>query len=113
MEKTEQAVEKEVNLEKENDMVIRLKKPINFEGKSHDKIDLSGLHEIKASDMMAVNRRLSRNGNSETNQEFTLEYAINIAQIATGLPLEFFDQLPPFAALAIKGRVMSFLFMQE
>ncbi len=113
MDKTEQAVEKEVNLEKGDDLVIPLKKPINFEGKSHDKIDLNGLHEIKASDMMAVNRRLSRNGNSETNQEFTLEYALNIAQIATRLPIEFFDQLPPYAALAIKGRVMGFLFTQE
>ncbi len=81
MDKTEQAVEKEVNLEKGDDLVIPLKKPINFEGKSHDKIDLNGLHEIKASDMMAVNRRLSRNGNSETNQEFTLEYALNIAHV--------------------------------
>lgn len=113
MEKTEQEVEKEVNLEKEDDMVIRLKKPVNFEGELYDKIDLNGLHEIKASDMMAVNRRLSRNGNSETNQEFTLEYALNIAQIATRLPIEFFDQLPPYAALAIKGRVMGFLFTQE
>ena len=113
MDKTEQAVEKEVNLEKEDDLIIRLKKPVNFEGESHDKIDLSGLSEIKASDMVMINRRLSRNGNAETNQEFTLEYALNMANVATGLPLEFFDQLPPYAAMAVKNRVIGFLFRQE
>ncbi len=113
MEKTEQAVEKEVNLEKEDDLIIRLKKPVNFEGESYDKIDLNGLHEIKASDMVSINRRLSRSGNIDTNQEFTLEYALNMANVATGLPIEFFDQIPPYAAMAVKNHVTGFLFRRE
>ncbi len=113
MEKTEQEVKKEANPENEDDMVIRLKKPINFEGESYDKIDLNGLNEIKASDMVSINRRLSRNGNAEANQEFSLEYALNMANLATGLPLEFFNELPPYAAMAVKSRVTSFLFRPE
>lgn len=113
MDKTEQAVEKEVNMEKEDDLVISLKKPISFERESYDKIDLNGLHEIKASDMVSINRRLSRNGNIDTNQEFTLEYALNMANVATGMPVEFFDLLPPYAAMEVKRRVADFLFRRE
>ncbi len=108
----EKTMEKDMVVEKKDDLVIELKTPVQFEGKSYEKIDLTGLHNIKAADMIAVNRRLTRSGNVETNQEFTLEYAVNIANMATGLPLEFFDQIPPYAALAIKNRVISFLFIQ-
>lgn len=92
--------------------VIRLKKPVKFEGETYDRIDLTGLHDIKAADMVEINRRMTRSGNVDSSPELSLEYALNMANLATGLPLEFFDQLPPYAAMAIKGRVTSFLFGQ-
>lgn len=97
----------------EDSMIIMLKKPIDFEGKHYDKIDLNGLYEIKAADMVMVNRRLSRNGNVDVTQETTLEYALNLANVATGLPLELFEQLPPYAAMAIRKCVTGFLYRQE
>ena len=93
--------------------VIQLKNPITFEGTKYTKIDLTGLENIKAADMVSINRRMARNGNIDINPELTLEYALNMANIATGLPLEFFDQLPPHAAMAIKGRVTNFLYGRE
>lgn len=93
--------------------VIPLKKPIKFEGETYDRIDLTGLHNIKAADMVAINRRMTRSGNVSSSQELTLEYALNMANLATGLPLEFFDQLPPYAAMAIKESVIVFLYRQE
>ncbi len=96
----------------ENLWVIELKNPIRFEGQTYNKIDLNGLHEIKAADMIAINRRMSRNGNIDQTQEVTLEYALNMANLVTGLPLEFFDQLPPNVAMAVRGRVINFLFRQ-
>ncbi len=89
--------------------IISLRNPIDYEGERHDRIDLSGLHEIKAADMITVNRRLTRSGNIDSSQEISLEYALHMAHIATGMPFEFFEQLPPYAALAVKGRVISFL----
>ncbi len=97
----------------DNDMVVMLKKPIEFEGERYDRIDLAGLHDVRAADMVAINRRMARNGNTDVNPELSLEYALNMANIATGLPLEFFDQLPPYAALAVRNRVTGFLFRQE
>lgn len=96
----------------DDELVVSLKKPIRFEGDVYEKIDLSGLHDIKAADMIAINRRMTRSGNVDATQELTLEYALNMANAATGLPLEFFEQLPPYAALAIRGRVTGFLFSQ-
>lgn len=101
------------NGEVEDFLVIPLKTRIRFEGETYDRIDLTGLYDIKAADMVAVNRRMTRSGNVDSTQELTLEYALNMANLATGLPLEFFDQLPPYAAMAIKTRVTSFLFRQE
>lgn len=90
--------------------VIPLKKPVKFEGETYDRIDLTGLHDINTADMVAINRRMTRSGNVDPSQELSLEYALNMANLATGLPLEFFGPLPPYAAMAIKGRVTSFLF---
>lgn len=97
----------------ESDLVIKLKNPITFEGKQYNQIDLTKLHDIKAADMINVNRMLARRGNTASTQELTLEYALHMANIVTGLPIEFFEQLPPYAALAIRGRVTGFLFGWE
>ena len=52
---------------------VSLKKPYMFEGKSYNVIDLSGLQDTKAADMIAVNRLLNRKGNVDFLQEMTLE----------------------------------------
>ena len=106
MEKTEvNAVGKEESVAKEaveNDLVIPLKKPIRFEGQQYDKIDLNGLNDIRAKDMIEINRLMTKAGNINSTQELTLEYALYMANIVTGLPLEFFEQLPPHESLDIK-----------
>lgn len=113
MEKDEKNMAKNtLAAEAESDLVIKLKKPITFEEEQYDKIDLTKLDEVKAADMVAINRRLTRSGNVDTSQEVSLEYALHMANIATGLPLEFFDQLPPYAAIAVRRKVIDFLFGQ-
>lgn len=113
-------MEKEVNNMDEgtikiadNDLVVTLRKPINFEGERYDKIDLNGLHDIKAADMVAINRRMTRTGNADVNPELSLEYALNVANITAGLPIELLDQLPPYEALAIRRHVTDFFFKPE
>lgn len=96
----------------ENYWIVKLKKPLTFEGNVYNEINLTGMEDIKAADMVAISRRMSRNGNIAVTPEVTLEYALNMANLAAGLPLEFFDQLPPYAAIAIKERVVSFLYGQ-
>lgn len=114
MEKEDKNVSESIlGTEDDDSMIVRLKKPIDFEGKRYEKVDLRGLHDIKAADMITVNRRLSRNGNIDVTQENTLEYALNLANVATGIPLEFFEQLPPYTAMAIRNCVAGFLYRRE
>ena len=114
MEKEDKKVNQNTIASHKNEVLrLKLNTTVKIEREHDDSIDLTGLHEIKAADMVAVNRRLTRSGNIDASQEISLEYALNIAHVATGIPLEFFDQLPPYAALEIRGRVTGFLFGRE
>lgn len=98
---------------KDGKYIIQLKEPITFEGKKYDKIDLTGLDDITAKDMIAVNRRLSDSGNTDVLQENSLEYALNLAAVAAELPIEFFEQLKPSVAIKVKRCVMGFIYGRE
>ena len=117
MEKTDKNMKEMEQLEEKmkeegKDLYInRLKNPVTFEGKEYDKIDLTGLEDIRAADMIAVNRRLSGMG-SDTFQENTMEYALYLAAEAASLPVEFFLQLKANIAMRVKSCVMLFLFRQ-
>lgn len=100
---------KEVN--EEESLLIKFSKPFRFEGKEYTEIDLSGLEDISAADMIAVNKLMSRGGSGiDVMPEVSLEYALNLAARATKQPVEFFIALPAKEALKIKNRVMGFLF---
>ena len=100
MENTEVILSENNDIE-DGSLMITLKKPINFEGTQYTKIDLSGLENITATDMVEVNRLLNRRGNVDFLQEMTLEYALNLAARASGLPVEFLMQLSPWAAMQV------------
>lgn len=94
-------------------MVITFKKPYKFEGKEYTEIDLSGLDDLQASDMIAVNKymqRTSGGGSIDVMPEVSMEYACVFASKAAKLPIEFFTGLPPREAMKVKNRVMGFLF---
>jgi hypothetical protein len=104
------------DVEDEDDgYVIKLKKPYKFEGKEYTEIDLSGLEDISARDMIAVNKYMDRNGGTGLSvmPEVSLEYACNLAARAAQLPVEFFLGLPGYVSMKVKNRVMGFLFGAE
>lgn len=96
-------------------MVIKFKKPYKFEGKEYTEVDLSGLDELQASDMIAVNKYMQRTsgGIIDVMPEVSMEYACVLASKAAKLPIEFFTSLPPREAMKVKNRVMGFLFGSE
>ena len=46
----------------ENEYTVVFNKPYTFEGETYDKIDLSGLDNLTAADMIAANKILDRTG---------------------------------------------------
>ena len=96
-------------------MVIKFKKPYKFEDKEYTELDLSGLDDLTASDMIATNKYMQRTsgGGIDVMPEVSLEYACVLASKAAKLPIEFFTSLPPREAMRVKNRVMGFLFGAE
>lgn len=90
--------------------MIRFDPSVYFEGKEYDGIDLSCLEDVTAMDMISVSRKLSSAGNSDFMQENSMEYALNLAARASGLPVEFFEQLKMPHAMKVKRCVAAFLY---
>lgn len=90
--------------------VIHFNPPVSFESMEYDRIDLSCLEDVTAMDMIAVSRKLSSIGNSDFMQENSMEYALNLAARAAGLPVEFFEQLKMSHAMKVKRCVAAFLY---
>lgn len=98
----------EINKREVNEMKLKLSKEYDFEGQKISEIDLSGLDNLTAADMIQANKVLTNNGTVSVLPETTLEYDLIIAAGALKMPIEFFKQLKPKDAMALKNRVTSF-----
>ena len=97
--------------DEDESLVIKLKKPYQFEGKEYTEIDLSGLEELTAADMIARENQYDRKSPGiNVMPEVKVGYAVMMAARAAKLPVEFFNGLPPKEAMKVKNRVMGFLF---
>lgn len=94
----------------ENEYVVVFNKPYYFEDKEYTKVDLRGLDNLTASDMIAANKVLDRTGSFTFLPEMSLEYACIIAAKAANLPVEFFKGLHPKEAVKVKNRVTAFFY---
>ena len=109
----EKILNEEKEIVEENPYLVKFKKPYTFEGTVYKDIDLSGLEELKAGDMIAVNKTIERGGTVNVLPEMSLEYACLISAKATRMPVEFFKALPPKEALKVKNRVTNFLYGED
>ena len=97
--------------DEDESLVIKLKKPYQFGGKEYTEIDLSGLEELTAADMIALENQYDRKSPGiNVMPEVKVGYAVMMAARAAKLPVEFFNGLPPKEAMKVKNRVMGFLF---
>lgn len=92
--------------------IVTFGKPYYFEGKEYESIDLSGLDNLTAENMIAADKYLTSSGVFTPMPEMNLEYALFIASTATGLPVEFFRNLPPKDAIKVKNRVTNFFYAE-
>lgn len=96
----------------ESDTYVKFHKSYVFEDDDvYDGIDLSGLEKLTAKDLGDIEKRYYRSGITSFNPENTVTYAKFAAQKATGLPIEFFEQLPAKDMIDVKKAVVNFLFV--
>lgn len=93
----------------EEDLIVRFKKPYIFEGTSYSEVDLSGLENLRGRDVIEACRKYSRNGNVSVAPQIEIPYTTDIAVRATGLPVEFFENMPANKILKIHQKVLGFL----
>lgn len=100
-------------VEKEPDTLVKFPKPYTFEGITYTEIDLSGLDNLTSEDMIAAEKFLNRSGLITPMPEVSAEYTCFIAAKASGMPVEFFRQLPPKAMIRVKNKVTGFFYGEE
>lgn len=97
--------------EGDDSLYVKFDRPFLFEGEETIRgIDLSGLENLNTMDLVEVEKKYYRQGVASVNPEFTVAYAKFIAQRATGMPVELFDQLPGKEMMKVKKTVVNFFF---
>lgn len=96
--------------EKENNLILRFAKPYTFEEETCTEVDLSGLENITAADLIAAKKQMSKGGSVDMIPEMSLEHATILASRVTGKPIEFFTRLPAREAIKLKNIVSGFIF---
>jgi len=96
--------------EEETTFVIQFKRPYRFEGKEYTEVDLSGLEDMTAADLTAVETQYGKRHPGSAMPELKTEYALMMAARAAKQPIEFFYGLPMREALKVKNGITGFLF---
>lgn len=99
--------------DEENYLKITFSKPYNFEGEVFKGVDLSGLEDIKGRQLTAIEKAFGKVGVVSSMPETTSTYAKIAAAAATGLPAEFFEDLPGKEIRKIKTAVTRFFYDED
>lgn len=111
MEENKKLATKEETVTSENENLLVLQKPLDYEGKHYTEIDLSKLGDLKTSDLIKARKLMNQNGASlEMFPERSQEFACIMAHLGTGLPIELFQELSIPDGMTLKGMVINFLY---
>lgn len=97
----------------EDELIITFQKPFDFEGETFRELDLHGLEDLRGRDLTAIEKAFNKTGVSSFVPESTTTYAKIVATKVTGLPAEFFEDLPVGEIEKIKNAVVGFFYKDE
>lgn len=103
----------ENNITTENSKIVKLKTPIEFDGKTVSEIDFSGLDKLTGKDLRELDRLFRNLGGSKSRNTKELDslYLQLVASRGSGLPLEFFDALSIKDATLVEVITRNFLIL--
>lgn len=93
--------------------ILKLSKTYNFEGEEINTVDLNGLDNITADQMILAQKMITRSGNTTALLETNIEYCLILASFGSGRPIEFFKQLNAKDVVKVKNKVTGFFFTEE
>ncbi len=95
------------------DFTVKLSKTYEFEGARISEIDLSGLENLTAEDVIKAQQSLTIQQYVTAQPETDPKYCLLMAAYATQLPSEFFYKLSAKDTSKLKLRVSSYFFDSE
>ena len=99
--------------DEEDELIVKFRKPFNFEGETYKELDLHGLEDMSGRDLTAIEKAFNKTGVTSFVPESTTTYAKIVATRVTRLPAEFFEDLPAGEIEKIKNAVVGFLYKDE
>lgn len=91
-----------------NRLTVDFTRKYEFDGKTYDSIDLSGLVDLTTEDLELFDRVLIRLDHRPQNKFNDTTYAKHVAMKVTKLPVEFFNQLGLRDMLIVVGVIHSY-----
>jgi hypothetical protein len=99
--------------EEGDELIVKYRKPYTFEGEVYNELDLHGLEDLTGRDLTAIEKSFNKTGVSSFVPESTTTFAKIVATRVTGLPAEYFEDLPAGEVEKIKNAVVGFLYKDE
>ena len=97
----------------DDELIIKFRKPYVFDRETFTELDLHGLEDLRGRDLTAIEKAFNKTGVSSFVPESTTTYAKIVATKVTGLPAEFFEDLPVGEVEKIKNAVVGFFYKDE
>lgn len=93
-----------------SDYLIKFSGTYRFEGQEYREIDLAGLEDLTAADLIEADKAFIASGQVAALNEMSLGYACIIAAKVSAKPVEFFQGLPAKDAISVKSVVTNFFY---
>ena len=98
--------------DQEESLILKFRRPYQFEGQEYTELDLSGLENVTAGTLENIGKIMAKKspGLNPATIEMEMGYCELLAARVTGKPLEFFQRLPGRDAIALKSKIVGFLY---
>lgn len=94
-----------------DELVLKLEKPFDFEGEHIETADLRGLRDLNGRQMINMTNYLVRIGSPISSRpEISVEFALLAAATVMGKPMEIMDKFGARDVIRIKNRVSGFFY---
>lgn len=93
--------------------VVKFSRSYSFEGESYSEVDLAGMDDLTAKDMIEAEKYLFKTGTVSALPDQAVGYVCFIASKISDQPIEFFMGLSPRDMNRVKNKVTGFFYGVE
>lgn len=91
-------------------MTFKLNQSFKYDGEEITELDLSGLLDLNARDLVDIDREMMRRGFTGTRTELTRQYAMLVAARCAKKPWDFCDRMSARDSIRLKEYVVTFFY---